>query len=112
MKNEVRETLKQPRAVSHFPSLSNMDDINPTIHTFMEDVYIEVMPLSGRFRQRDHFVELRGNPEDKSRAIAILQSLIRSGAYGSSDLRNLLSDSVRNIAINLAWHGRVVYEII
>ncbi len=112
MKNEVHETLREPRAVGHFPSLSSLGDINPNTYMFIEDVYTAVMPLRGRFPQTDYSVELQGNPDDKSRATVILQSLTRRGAHGSSEMSDLLSDTVNNIATILAWHGRAVYEII
>ena len=113
MRNESREILKRPRAVGHFPSLSNLGDINPNTSMFIEDIHIVVMPLSGRFRQTTDFsVELQGNPDDEPRAIAILQSLTRGAAHGRPDLRDLLSDSVNEIARYLAWQGRAIYEII
>lgn len=113
MRNEFREIPKKPRAVRHFPSLSNLDDINSNTKIFIEDIHIVVMPLSGRFRQTTDFsVELQGNPDDEPRAIAILQSLTRGAAHSRPDLRDLLSDSVNEIARYLAWSGRAVYEII
>ena len=113
MRNESGETLREPRAVGHFPSLSGLGDINPNASMFIEDIHIVVMPLSGRFRQTTDFsVEIQGNPDDEPRAIAILQSLTRGGAHGRPDLRDLLSDSVNEIARYLAWRGRAIYEII
>ena len=113
MRNEFREHLKKQRVAGHFPSLDNLDDINPTTSMFIEDIHIGVMPLSGRFRQMTDFsVELQGSPDDEHRAMVILQSLTRGDVHGRPDLRDLLSDSVSEIARCLAWSGRAVYEII
>ena len=80
---------------------------------FVEDIHVAVMPIGGRFRQTTDFsVELRGCPDDELQAKAILQSLTSGDAHGRPDLRDLLSDSVNEIARYLAWRGRVVYEII
>ena len=112
MRNEFREILKKPRAVKHFPSLSNLDDINLNTSMFIEDVHIVVMPMGGRFRQTDFSVELQGNSDDEHRAIAILRSLTRGDTHSRPDLRDLLSNSVNEIARYLAWQGRAAYEII
>ena len=113
MRNEFCERLKRRRVAGHFPSLGNLDDINPNTSMFIEDIHIGVMPLSGRFRQTTNFsVDLQGSPDDEHRAMAILQSLTRGDVHGRPDLRDLLSDSVNEIARYLAWSGRVVYEII
>ena len=110
---EFHERLKKPRVVGHFPSIRNEFDINPNRSMFVQDVHNVVMPLGGRFSQgRDFSVEMQGSSELAPQAIAILQSLTRGNSYGSPDLKELLSDSVNEIARYLAWGGRVVYEII
>ena len=113
MRNEFCERLKRRRVAGHFPSLGNLDDINPNTSMFIEDIHIGVMPLSGGFRQTTDFsVDLQGSPDDEHRAMVILQSLTRGDVHGRPDLRDLLSDSVNEIARYLAWSGRMVYEII
>ena len=113
MQNEFGGRLKKPRVAVHFPSLRKEFDINPNLSMFVQDVHIVVMPLGGRFSQgRDFSVEIQGSSEPDSQAITILQSLARSDHSNRPDLKELLSDSVNEIARYLAWVGRVVYEII
>ncbi len=113
MRNESPKTLREPRAVGHFPSLSSLGDTNSNTKMFIEDIYTAVMPLGGRFRQTTDFsVEIQGNPDDEPRAIEILQSLTRGAAHSRPDLRDLLIDSVNEIARYLAWQGRAICEII
>ena len=76
MRNEFCERLKRRRVAGHFPSLGNLDDINPNTSMFIEDIHIGVMPPSGGFRQTTDFsVDLQGSPDDEHRAMVILQSL-------------------------------------
>ena len=80
---------------------------------FVQDLHVAVMPLGGRFSQgRGFSVEMQGSSKPTPQAIAILQSLARSNHSNRPDLKELLSDSVNEIARYLAWGGRSVYEII
>ena len=111
MRNEFHERLKRPRVARHFRSLNEETTINPNVHAFVEDVHVAVMPIGGRFRQTTDFsVEIQGNLDDKPQVIAMLQSLTQYDRR--SDLRDLLSDSVNEVAHYLAGSGRSVYEII
>lgn len=113
MRNETFKPLKRPRVARHFRSSSREADINPNVHMFVEDVHIAVMPIGGRFSQlRDYFVEMQGSSEPEPQAIALLQSLARSEHSNRPNLKELLSDSVNQIAFYLASGGRSVYEII
>lgn len=113
MRDEFREQLKQPRAITHFPSLREEADLNANTHIFVEDASLGVMPIGGRLRQASNFsAEIQGGPDHKTRAIAILESFTSRYRYNEQSLSDLLSAAVAELAYKLTWHGRAVHEII
>ena len=114
MRYEAHEQLKAPRVATHFPS-SLREEANPNTNVYMlvEDVQLAVMPIGGESRRSPNFsVEIQSSSEHKTRAIAILKSLISRNGYSRHSLEELLSASVAELARKLAWHGRAIHEII
>lgn len=101
---------REPRVVSHFPSLSRYGDIDPTSHMFIQDVHLAVMPIGGRTEKRpDFMVEFRGPESDREKAVVLCGSIAREEGHG---LNELVCDTVQEIAMHLAWQGKAVHEII
>ena len=113
MRSESHEQLKVPRAAMHFPSLSEEADRNTNVGMFVQDVPLAVMPIGGESLQSPDFsVTIQGGPEHTTRVTAMLKSLTSTDWDDWRNLEALLSDSVEQLARNLAWHGRAIHEII
>lgn len=105
-----RRGSPKSRAATHFPSLSKRDFMNPTVHMFIEDVHIAVMPIGGRTEKRTDFsATFSGEPSECEKAKDLCLSLSQYGGYED---KRLVCDVVDQIALHLAWHGRAVCEII
>ena len=114
MRYESYEQLEQPRVARYFPSLTEeTNHRNTNVYMFVEDVWLAVMPIRGESRLAPNFsVEIRGNPDHETRAIAILKSLCSRDGDSRSSFERLLSASVGDLAHKLAAAGRAVHEII
>ena len=114
MRYESYEQLEQPRVARYFPSLTEeTNHRNTNVYMFVEDVWLAVMPIRGESRLAPNFsVEIRGNPDHETRAIAILKSLSSRDGDSGSSFERLLSASVGDLAHKLAASGRAVHEII
>lgn len=105
-----RRSRPKGRAATHFPSFSKPDFVNPTVHMFIEDVHIAVMPIGGRTEKRTDFsVTFQGEPIECERAKDLCLSLSRHRRYSDKEL---MCDVVDQITQYLAWYGRAVCEII
>ena len=112
-KYESSKPLKKPRVARYFRSLSREIHTNPSVHMFVQDVHVAVMPIGGRFSQeRDFSVEIQGSSKHEHQVVSILQSLTDGDLFSEPNLKELLSDVVNKIALYLASGGRSVYEII
>jgi hypothetical protein len=93
------------RAAAHFPSLRA--DPGPESFMFIEDISSGVVPFrsgrDGRFK-----ADVSGSDDDKNRAIALLWSLGRDNRY---DLQELVAGAIREVARNMSWYGRALYEV-
>ena len=113
MRDESQEQLKEPRVATYFSSRSGETNRNTNVFMFVEDVWLAVMPIRGESRLAPNFsVEIRGNPDHETRAIAILKSLCSRDGDSRSSFERLLSASVGDLAHKLAAAGRAVHEII
>ena len=113
MRSESCEQLKAPCAAKHFPSLREEIDFNTNTHVFKRHASLAVMPIGGESLHSPNFsVDIQGDSEHKSRAVAILESLTSTDWHDWRRLEELLSDSVGQLARYLISHGRVVHEII
>ena len=113
MRSKSHKQLKAPRVATHFPSMRQEADLNTNAYIFVRGVQLAVMPIGGKSSQAPDFsVEIQGNSENKNRVIELLQSLANEDWYNGQSLEELLSDSVAELARNLAWHGRAVHEIV
>ena len=113
MRSELHEQLKVPRAATHFPSLGEEADRNTNVYMFVQDAPLAVMPIGGESLQSPNFsVTIQDGTEHKTRVTTMLKSLTSTDWDDWRSLEELLSDSVEQLARNLAWHGRAIHEII
>jgi hypothetical protein len=101
-----------PHAIRLFPSLSGSYESHFYEHMFIQDIHIGVMPIGGRsVRRKDFDVSFQGNEQAVNSAKRLCLSL---GEYNSeySPIKEIISDTVENIAKNLSWVGISFYEII
>ena len=112
MKHNAGQQLKPPRAARNFPSLSIREDLNTEVYNFASDVQLAIMPIGGRSRYAPNFsAQIEGCTEQISLASNIIGSLAERGRK-SHGTANLLGYAVNSIAMQLAWNGRMVCEVI
>lgn len=101
--------FKEPRVISHFPSLSEYD-IDANAHMFTEDVHLAVMPIGGKTEKHSEFnIKLEGSDKDFERALELCRSLAQYEPY---DIVEVICDAVDRVTLHLAWYGYAVHEII
>ena len=112
MKRNPDQQLKPPRVARHSPSLSKREDLNTEVYMFASDVQLAIMPIGGRRRYAPNFsAEIQGCSEQISLVTDIIRSLAERGreTHGTAEL---LCYAVDSIAMQLAWNGRMVCEVI
>ena len=92
--------FKEPRVISHFPSLSEYD-IDANAHMFTEDVHLAVMPIGGKTEKHSEFnIKLEGSDKDFERALELCRSLAQYEPY---DIVEVICDAVDRVTLH--WHG-------
>jgi hypothetical protein len=110
MKRAEIKRKREPRFVSHFPSLSRYGDLDLTSHMFIEDIHLALMPIGGRTEKHPDFsVEVEGPDPEQEKTVALCRSLAQ---YDHYEVNDLICDTVQEVAMHLAWQGKAVYEII
>jgi hypothetical protein len=75
---------------------------------FTQDIPLGVMPYRSS-RNAELKIGIDGTATNVSDALSVLESLSRDSGYG--DTQETISDAIREVAQELAWHGMVPYEI-
>lgn len=103
-----RHERRPPRVATHFPSLAARQP-NANVYMFVEDVKLGIMPLKAIRGSETFSVEMSGRDDHVESATSMLRSLARHECYR---LEDLVSETVRSIALRLSWRGSAVHEII
>lgn len=77
---------------------------------FIEDIHLGVMPWRAQSSDRAEYkVDILGNDHDQKRTVALLSSLAK---HEHRNIEENLSDAIREVVQQLAWHGQSVHEIL
>jgi len=79
------------------------------VHMFTEDIRLGIMPIGGRSENPEFAIKLV--PYDPITEERIIQGFNHS-SYFRSHLVETICDFIERVALNLAYSGKVVYEIV
>lgn len=98
----------EPSVATSFHSLTEYQ-VNAIEHMFVQDVYSAIVPIGGRSSLHKEFsATLIGSKEESKKAESLLNEFTR---YHRGDITRVICDAIQEIAQNMSWHGRAVYEI-
>ncbi|WOJ95532.1 hypothetical protein R0137_09720 [Congregibacter brevis] len=101
----LRDEYKMAR---HFPSLRENSGYSARTSMFIQDAALPVIPTAA-FDDDECKVELSGSDQEKVKAASLLTKLSRD-RHGS--IQKVATGAINEVAANLAWRGRVFYELV
>lgn len=105
-----QKNLKQRLTMAtHFPSLSQADDISSEAYMFIQDIQLAIMPIGGRSKQKKFSIKFKGKSPESDKAKKLIRQLAQFESYDDTEM---LCDVVDNIVKNLVWDGQAYYEIL
>ena len=122
----IRDMTNTPRFATSFPNFSQTYSPDLNVYTFTRDIPLGVTPIGGKSHRNENFsIEIRSDQVHWDQLFVILTSLTNNRGYNSTSLKNiqntfaipyltreLVCKVINDIATNLAWFGRAVFEIV
>ncbi|MDO6487912.1 hypothetical protein Q4503_09390 [Colwellia sp. 6_MG-2023] len=82
---------------------------NTSVHIFVEEIHLGIMPIGGRSRSHPDFsINITGDVKNKEKAKELLNSLASNNRLSTNEL---VCDAVDNIVKSMLYSGKAYYEI-
>jgi len=82
---------------------------NTSVHIFVEEIHLGIMPIGGRSRNHPDFsISITGDEKNKEKTKELLNSLASNNRLSTNEL---VCDAVDNIVKSMLYSGMAYYEI-
>jgi hypothetical protein len=82
---------------------------NTSVHIFVEEIHLGIMPIGGRSRNHPDFsINITGDEKNKEKAKELLNSLASNNLFSTNEL---VCNAVDNIVKSMLYSGMAYYEI-